>query len=157
MVWLSAALLVFSGCAGFGKRLTSPGMHIANIQVREVRALEAVFEIELRIINTNDVPIRIRGMECRVDFNERRFASGVSDQGVDIPPYGTAILPVVVYSSVLDMLRGALRLKDKKKLKYSIAGRVRLEGGFLVPSALPFESEGELDLEGISRSMDKHL
>ena len=67
----------------------------------------------------------------------------------DIPAYGTAVIPMTVYSSVLDMVRGAFGVQREEKLRYRIKGRLHVEGGFLVPSSIRFDSKGELDLKGL--------
>jgi len=125
-------------------------MNIVNIRVQEVKGFEAVFQIQLRVFNTNDVPIDVSGIDCELELNGRHFASGVSNKKAKIPSYATAIIPIVVYSSVLDMVKSMLGLRNKEKLKYKITGKVRVDGGLLVPSVIPFKSDGELSLEGIT-------
>lgn len=149
----SFSVLSFAGCAGFGKTLEPPRVTLANIQVEEVKAFETVFHIELRVFNTNDIDIEIKGIDCELEVNDRKLASGVSKVGKEIPSYGTDIIPITLYSSVLDMVRGVLDLPGKEKLKYKVSGRVRLGGGPLVPSVVPFESEGEFSLEGLNDSI----
>ncbi len=144
------ALLFLWGCAGVGKRLEPPRVTLANIRVEEVKAFETVFQIELRVFNTNEVPITIKGVDCDLELNGRKFASGVSKVEKEIPSYGTDTLPIKLYSSVLDMFRGVLSLPGKETLTYMVKGRVRLGGGPLVPSVVPFKSEGELSLEGLN-------
>ncbi len=144
--------LSMSGCAGIGKTLEPPRVSLANIQVEEVKAFETVFQIQLRVFNTNDIPVEIKGIDCELEINGRKFASGVSKVEKEIPSYGTDIIPITLYSSVLEMVRGFLNLPNKEKLQYKISGRVRLGGGPLVPSVVPFKSEGEFSLEGLSNS-----
>lgn len=144
--------LSLSGCAGLGKTLEPPRVSLANIQVEEVKAFETVFQIQLRVFNTNDIPIEIKGIDCELEINGRKFASGVSKVEKEIPSYGTDIIPITLYSSVLEMVRGFLDLPNKEKLQYKISGRVRLGGGPLVPSVVPFKSEGEFSLEGLNHS-----
>ncbi|MGD9039557.1 MAG: LEA type 2 family protein [Desulfobacteraceae bacterium] len=144
--------LSLAGCAGVGKTLEPPRVTLANIQVEEVKAFETVFQIELRVFNTNDIPIEINGIDCELEINGRKFASGVSKVEKEIPSYGTDTVPITLYSSVLEMVRGFLNLPDKEKLQYKISGRVRLGGGPLVPSVVPFESAGEFSLERLNDS-----
>ena len=96
-------MLTVSGCAGLGKTLEPPRINLANITVQEMQGFESVFQIELRIFNTNDVPLDIKGLDCELEINDRHFASGVSDTTTKIPSYGTAKIPIVVYSSVIEM------------------------------------------------------
>jgi len=148
----SFSVLSLAGCAGVGKTLEPPRVTLANIQVEEVKAFETVFQIELRVFNTNDIAIEIKGIDCELELNDRKFASGVSKVEKTIPSYGTDTVPITLYSSVLDMVRGVLNLPGKEKLKYKVSGRVRLGGGPLVPSVVPFKSEGEFSLEGLNDS-----
>ena len=91
-------------------------------------------------------------IDCELEVNDRKFASGVSKVEKEIPSYGTDTIPVTLYSSVLEMVRGVLNLPGKEKLKYKVSGHVRLGGGPLVPSVVPFKSEGEFSLEGLNNS-----
>ena len=147
---LSVYMLTLSVCAGPAKRLEPPRIKLANIRVKELKAFEAAFLIELRVFNTNDVPVEITGVDCELELNGRHFASGISNEKTKIPSYGTGTLPVVVYSSVLDIVKSVLGLQNQEKLKYKITGRIRLKGGVLVPSVIPFTSDGELSMEGIT-------
>jgi LEA14-like dessication related protein len=149
LAWAMAALLSAAGCAGLGTRLESPRVHISNIQAREVKPLEAVFQVELRVLNTNPVPITVKGVDCDLEINDEHFAAGVAGATTEIPAYGTAVIPMTVYSSVLDMVRGAFGVQREEKLRYRIKGRLHVEGGFLVPASVRFDSKGELDLKGL--------
>ena len=146
-------MIVLSGCAGVGKTLETPRISLANIQPLQAEGLEAVFQIDLRVFNTNDVAISIKGVDCELELNGRKVASGISKVEKTIPSYATDTVPITVYSSMLDMVRGMLNLREQEKIRYKIKGRLRLgETGFFVPSTIPFSSEGELSLKGINRS-----
>jgi LEA14-like dessication related protein len=149
---LALSALSLTGCAGFGKTLEPPRVSLADIQLEEVKAFETIFQIELRLFNTNDIPIEIKGIDCELELNGRKFGSGVSRVEKEIPSYGTDTVPITLYSSVLDMVRGVLNLPGKEKLQYKVSGHVRLSGGPFIPSAIPFKSEGEFALEAISDS-----
>ena len=142
-------LAAFSGCAGLGKRLETPKVNLIDIRVLEVKALESVFQIEIRVLNPNDVPLEIKGINCDLEVNNSTLASGVSYAKRTIPAYGTGTIPMKVYSSVIDMLRGMLGLQDKEKLHYRLKGKLRVEGGFMMPSVIPFESKGEFSFKGL--------
>ncbi len=113
-----------------------------------------MFQVELRVMNTNDVPLTVKGMDCELKINDRPFAMGVTGHQVEIPAFGTAIVPINLYSSVLDMLKNvvAMGLEKADKLNYKLAGKIRIEGGTMMPSSLPFESKGELSLTDLTRA-----
>lgn len=145
----SLALLMFSGCAGLGKRLEPPRITLANIKVQKVKVFESVFEIEIRLFNTNEVAFEIKGIDCELELNGRRFATGVSNAQIKIPPYETALIPVTVYSSVLDVVMGLPGLSKTEELEYKITGSLRLDQGTM-SSVIPFKSSGKLPLGGLS-------
>jgi LEA14-like dessication related protein len=150
-IGLLISLLALSGCAGLGKTLEPPRINLSNVEFQESKALETVLQIELRVFNTNDVPIKVKGLDCDLELNGKSFAKGVSSVDKEIPAFGTAIVPVTLYSSVVDLFRGIIGLQKKEKLKVGVSGRLHLEGGFLIPSTYPFRAEEELALEGFDK------
>ena len=141
VVLLLLALMV--GCAGVGKRLQPPRVQIAGIQLRQMQGLEAVFQVDLRVMNGNGAAIEIRGVDCSLEINGKPFAAGVSRTGVTIDSFETGVVPVTVYSSVVDMVRGFFDVPARRDLSYRISGRVQLGAG-AIPSVIPFSAEGTL-------------
>ena len=152
-IFISVFLLLFTmlGCAGVGKRLEPPSVKLADIRLESLNVLEAVFDVKLRVFNTNDTPLQIRGIECKIDLNGKEFAIGVSESEVEVPSYGTALLPLQVYSSVFDIIKNAADLPSQNQLDYRIKGKLRL-GGSAFPSILPFESQGQISLPDLPES-----
>ena len=103
-----------AGCAGFGRTLETPRVSLASLQVREARGLETVFLVQVRVTNPNEVDLDVRGVECQLDINDKEFAFGISDARVRIPAMGSETIPVTVYSSVLDIVRGLLGLPQRE-------------------------------------------
>jgi LEA14-like dessication related protein len=146
---ISAAVVLFvllAGCAGVGRRLEPPRVQIAGIELHRMQGLEAVFLVDLRVMNGNEAVVEIRGVDCSLEINGKPFASGISRTDVRIGPFDTGIVPVTVYSSVVDMARRLFAFPIQKALSYRISGRVRLGAG-AIPSVIPFSAEGTLDPE----------
>jgi LEA14-like dessication related protein len=150
-------LMMLQGCAGLGKRLESPEVSLAHIAVQEVKAFETAFELDLRVFNTNDIPLEIKAIDCELEVNGRKMAKGVSPAQVTVPAFGTELIRMEVYSSmlemvssILDMTRSAQSKDVKAKLDYKITGKLRLAGGSMMPGSIPFKYEGELDMQGIT-------
>jgi LEA14-like dessication related protein len=152
-IFISVFLLLFTmlGCAGVGKRLEPPSVKLADIRLEALNVLEAVFDVKLRVFNTNDTALQIRGIECKIDLNGKEFAMGVTESEVEVPSYGTALLPLQVYSSVFDIIKNAADLPSQNQLDYRIKGKLRL-GGSAFPSILPFESQGHISLPDLPES-----
>lgn len=153
-----AVLLLASGCAGLGPQ-PKPRVSLANLQVQEVRGLETVFLVELRILNPGDTPLRIRGIDCELQVDGRPFATGLAGGNYEVPAYGSLTVPVPVYASMLDMVSSvvsrlqqpAVRPGGIEPLRYEVIGHVRLAGGMGGTRTLPFASKGELSLSGQQR------
>lgn len=139
---------ILSGCAGWGQRLETPRITLSNFNVQEIKLFESVFLIEMRVFNTNDIPLDIKGLDCDLEFNGKRLATGVSNAQINIPPYETALVPITLYSSVLGVVSVLRNLSKTEKLEYKLTGHLRLGKG-TIPSLLPFKSQGELPLEGL--------
>jgi LEA14-like dessication related protein len=143
--------LILTGCAGLQKTYEPPRVTLAGMTIKEARAFETVFLIELRIFNTNDVPMEIKGVDCALEINGKPFAGGISGVDKTIPAYGTDLVSVVVYASVLDtvnrvfgMIRDVQASQKMQNLKYTLKGKLRLAGA--IPTSVSFDSEGELNL-----------
>ena len=128
-----------------GKRLEPPRVKLASIRVEDFNVLETVFEVQLRVFNTNDTALQIKGTECELEINGQPFALGVSDADIEIPSYGTTLLPLRIYASLVDIIKSTADLSNQKQLQYHIKGKLRLGAGAF-PGVLPFASEGDISL-----------
>ena len=144
------AILTFgflsAGCAGLGKNLEPPRVSLADIRVEEFTGFETVFQIQLRVINTNDVDLNVKGLEAELEINGQSFAAGVSNTPVKIPSFGTELVTVAVYSSVIKMFKSVYGLHESEELKYRLNGKLRVAGNNALATTLPFESEGVVTL-----------
>ena len=128
-----SALLLW-GCAGLQKTYEPPRVALSNMSIKEAKALETAFLIELRIFNTNDVQMEIKGVDCALEINGKPFAAGVSGVEKTIPAYGTDVVPVVVYASVLDtvnrvigMFRDVQASQKMQNLQYNLKDKQQAE------------------------------
>jgi LEA14-like dessication related protein len=144
---LLAVSVFITGCAKPGRRLEPPRINLAHIQVQEIKLFETVLKIELRVFNTNEVALTVNGIDCKLELNGKKFASGVSDTKTKIPALGTVLVPMMLYSSVIDVFQGVMKSRDTKKMKYKVNGRVHITGGFLLPPVVPFETEGSIPID----------
>ena len=144
--------LVLTSCATMHQGLQQPTISVTDLRVQEVKPLEAVFLLELRVINPNDIELDIRGISCDLKLDGNHFATGVSDVQQKIPAFGTATLPVTIYASTLNMLGSIIQMLQRvdqrngasKPLHYELAGKVSLTEGAV--RSLPFQAKGELNL-----------
>ncbi|WP_051305413.1 LEA type 2 family protein [Desulfogranum mediterraneum] len=151
-------VLLFGGCAGLGRLAEQPRITIADIQVEEVRGMETSFLVQLRVMNPNKIGLDVESVDCELHIDGRKFASGISGSRQEIPAYGTALVPVRVYASMFEMISSVVGLIQANSstttlqpLSYLLTGNVRLgNSGF--SKKIPFESSGELSLQGMEQS-----
>lgn len=149
-------LLLLGGCAAMQGLKEDPKISIADIRIQDIKAMEGVFLIKLRVINPNNVPLDVNGINCELEIGERRFANGIAESNQVVPAFGTTTIPVDVYASVLDIIAATTDLlrssgavpSQGKPLPYTLKGTVTVGvRGF--QKQVPFKSSGELSLNGL--------
>ncbi|MDX9835229.1 MAG: LEA type 2 family protein [Desulfobulbus sp.] len=162
-VTLCCALALLGGCAAMHALKESPRVTVADVRVRDIKTMETILVLELRIQNPNDVAIELYGINCEMEVDGRHFASGIADANQTIvPPFGTTTVPVSVYASVFDMVSSVLDLIQTsenassrgKPVTYLIKGTVNA-GVHGFKKEFPFTSSGELSLKGIGRTLNQ--
>jgi LEA14-like dessication related protein len=141
------------GCAGLGKSLEPPKINLANITVQEIKTFEAVFGLQLRVFNHNDVPLVIKALDCDLEVNGSRLASGVTKTEASIPAFGTGLVDITVYASSLQIvsrfLRGLRTAQGDGKadsIEYDLSGHLHL-GGRALPGRIPFSAQGSMSMD----------
>ena len=136
--------LALAGCASMPDRdpiqVTVAGLESLPGEGMEVRML-----VKLRVQNPNAAEIAFSGAYLEFEVQGRTFATGVSDQGGVVPPFGEAIVEVPVTVSVLRMVRQVAGMLDGEpvdKISYQMSGK--LSGGLF--STERFSVSGEFSL-----------
>ncbi|MBM9538048.1 LEA type 2 family protein [Desulfobulbus alkaliphilus] len=151
-------LVFLAGCAGVYGLRDDPRISIADIRVVDAKPMETVFLVQLRILNPNDIPLDLHGIQCDLEIDGRPFASGIAASDQVVPAHGTATIPVQLYASVFDMISSVvdlIRIADPNKAKdkvfsYTLSGTVGI-GIQRSRKQIPFTSSGELSLGGFSQ------
>jgi LEA14-like dessication related protein len=146
--------ILLAGCARMGQSVEEPQVTLVDMQLLEVKPLEAVFQISLRVMNPNDFSLDLKGVSCKLNIDGTHFATGIGDKYQEIPAFGTDIVPLTVYVSTLKMFSSVLALVQDmdgtqdamQPIHYELAGKIRLGGA--IGMSVPFTSKGELSLAG---------
>jgi LEA14-like dessication related protein len=139
---LSIAVSSLAGCSGLFRALQRPRINIANLTAREVKVFEQVFDLELRIQNTNDLPLEINGLAFEMEINNKRFATGVSNQNVTVDRLSSAVIHVEAITTLWGLLRQIAEYQQTRtpRVTYRIKGLI-YSGSSSV--RLPFDDSGE--------------
>ena len=153
-VWAAFLILTWTGCAGLGQSLQAPDIRLAGLLVEEVDLFETVLQLKLRVINGNDIPLVLKGIQCELELNDKSVATGVSKTPVTITALGSDTVSVRVYSSMFNIASSFFRMIQKEAdktgktdLTYQLSGRIHLETSGLTPSTIPFNTSGKIALE----------
>jgi LEA14-like dessication related protein len=153
-LWTAFLLMACTGCAGFGQSLQAPDIRLAGLLVEEVDLFETILQLKLRVINGNDIPLVLKGIQCALELNDKSVATGVSKTPLNIPALGSDIVSVRVYSSMFNIASSLFRMVQTEAAKtgnpdftYKLSGRIHLETSGLTPTTIPFKTTGKISLE----------
>lgn len=135
-----------AGCAGApATRPEPPRLYLLDLRPVEVTLFTQTYRIRLKVQNPNPFALDIDGMAYEIRLNDQPFASGVSDQALDVPRYGTTSLEIDALGTLAGIFRQFTELERSRpqKLRYEVEGHLSLRGG---PSRLPFDHKGEISL-----------
>ena len=137
------AAMLCAGCAGLPPGAQPPTVTIADFGLASAGLFEQQFNLRLRIQNPNPDDFRVDGIAFELEINEQSFATGVGNQAVTVPRYGSAFMPVEAVSTLGGLIRQFRRyaLGEKAAFKYRIKGSLSIAGGMRVP----FEQSGDFD------------
>jgi LEA14-like dessication related protein len=145
---IGLCVLIFSACSMPGQRVETPRITLSSIKIQDINLFEAVLHIEVRVVNPQNESYDIKGIDCVLDLDEVKLASGVSNTPTHIPSLESALIPLTIYSSVEDIAKCLKDVKGKDKINYNIKGKLYLAGGFLKPSMIAFSTDGQISLQG---------
>lgn len=139
------SLLCLASCASLPNRdpLT---INVAGIEPLPSEGLEVRLEVTVRVQNPNDAPVEYSGAALDLYLNDRRLASGVSDEVGLLPRYGELVVAVPVTISAFDVARqllGFMTTQNTNEFSYRVRGK--LEGGLF--GTRRFEDEGVISLD----------
>jgi LEA14-like dessication related protein len=150
--WVIAATaaVTLAGCAIF-KHTDPLQVTLAGIEPAASGAsedLEARMQLRLRVQNPNGAPIEYNGVYVELDVQNKGLASGVSSQSGTVPAFGEAVIGVPVELSYLGVAGEAMSLLSGKSLE-TVTYKMRGKLNSSTSGALPFESQGELNLADV--------
>ncbi|RPJ74957.1 MAG: water stress/hypersensitive response domain-containing protein [Desulfobacteraceae bacterium] len=141
--------MALGSCASLGTGLEPPRVSLADITIQQSSGLETVVLIKLRVVNPNDVMLDVQAVTLDLELNDTPFASGASPSAVSIPAFGSELLSLQAYSSVIHMVRSLIGIHQSGQLTYRAKGRLRLGG--MVPPLLPFDASGTFDFSELTK------
>lgn len=144
--WLAALALVavaLNGCATLGPRLQPPRLSLVNLQLTQATLFEQRFALQVRVQNTNDRALEVRGFSFDLDVNGQQLASGVSNRAFSVPAFGETVTAVFATTTLTALVRQLAQLDRAQRFRYRLRGKIQLAG---FSGSLPFEYKGEVPI-----------
>lgn len=137
-------VLALGGC------VSAPSVEVVLVELAPVEAtlLEQRLRLDFRVQNFGDRPLAARGVEVELDVNGRRLARGVGNQPFRVDPLGETRVSTVVSTSLFDVARQLLEIRDREEFSYRLSGRVHLEGW---PRSARFRRSGAISRDELTR------
>jgi len=150
MIWISLALTV--GCSAIMPHLKAPSADFKNMEIQDMGLFDStlVFTYELR--NPNPVGAYLNRLNYRLFLNDQEFAAGNLDEGISLPPSGSAPVEIPVSVNYQKALGSLAELSQKTTVPYRIAGTFGIMG-----MEVPFQTQGDLDLPSLPKVALKKL
>jgi LEA14-like dessication related protein len=142
---LIALVLLLFGCAALYQSMERPRINIANVMPRDIKLFEQVFDLELRIQNPNDTPLEVNGLAFELELNDKRFATGVSNQSLVIDRLSSNVIHVEAITTLVGFLWQVAEYQQTKspRLSYRITGSVYSGSA---GTKLHFDDSGEINI-----------
>jgi LEA14-like dessication related protein len=142
---LIALILLLSGCAALYQSMERPRINIANVMPRDIKLFEQVFDLELRIQNPNDTPLEVNGLAFELELNDKRFATGVSNQSLVIDRLSSDVIHVEAITTLVGFVRQVAEYQQTQnpRLTYRIKGSIYSGSA---GTKLHFDDSGEIKI-----------
>jgi LEA14-like dessication related protein len=139
------ASLLPAACGGLlSSAIEPPEVSLAGLGFGEPGLFEQQLRIDLRVRNPNDFEIAIDRVTFDLEVNDKPFAHGRANEGLDLPALGEILVPVTVSVPTDDLLDRVIELGGRRGLDYRLTGVAELDSLFF--GKIPFEREGKLSL-----------
>ncbi len=126
LLCLVALLFLLAHCSGLYQSVERPRINIANVVPRDIKLFEQVFDLELRIQNPNDTPLEVNGLAFELELNDKRFATGVSNQSLVIDRLSSDVIHVQAITTLVGFLRQVAEYQQTQdpRVTYRIKGSI---------------------------------
>jgi LEA14-like dessication related protein len=152
-IWKFIAILCVVGLSGCTKiqQLQDLEVSLINIEPTTAAGLSPRFNVRLLVLNPNDQDLDIEGVTLRLDINDKKILSGVSNQIPTLKGYSETPVEIQTAVNLFDLfqLLTSLNQHSGDDIKYQLQTKINPKG-FIV---FNLSKEGFLNenlLQGLS-------
>lgn len=141
-----AALAAVAGCAGFGKKIETPTVDVADVQILSADMFAQSFKVRLKVQNPNDFDVPVESIDFKLYLMGDEFGEGVTEAPFTLPAKGEAEFDTLLSTKFISALGRVVSRKGGNKLEnveYAVTGTLHLAKGFV--REVPFSHKGLVD------------
>lgn len=129
-VLVTILIIILTGCSNLGSNPDPIRVTVVTIEPLASTLLEQQYLITLRIQNHSENAIKLRGGSFDVAINGKNFASGVSSNEVDIPPFSESRIQVKMFSTLFSVFRTiqGFSPEQTEELQFEVSGYISVAG-----------------------------
>ncbi|HEX3208927.1 MAG TPA: LEA type 2 family protein [Geminicoccaceae bacterium] len=137
--------LSLTACGGLlGSDVDPPEVSLAGLGFGEPGLFEQQLRVDLRLRNPNNFDLEIDRVTFNLELNDKPFAHGRANEGLDLPALGETVVPVTINVPTNDLIDRVTELGTEHRLDYRLTGEAELAS--LFSARVPFHKEGKLAL-----------
>ena len=125
---LTALAVTIAGCSNLQPGFDEPQVSINSLRLAPADGAGAApyFEIGLRIVNPNDVPLRLNGAAYTVSLEGYDILSGAADNLPTVEPYSEATVLIRAQPNLIDSMRlfGKLLKQPGDSIRYEFSAKL---------------------------------
>jgi LEA14-like dessication related protein len=144
VVGLALALLLTACSSLLTSDVEPPEVSLAGMGFGEPGLFEQQLRVDLRLRNPNNFELEIDRVTFNLELNDKPFAHGRANEGLDLPALGETVVPVTINVPTNDLIDRVMEVGTERRLDYRLTGEADLAS--LFSGRVPFHKEGKLVL-----------
>ncbi len=145
-VILMAFLLMAAGCAP-KRKFVSPQVELLGLDIKDVSLSHINYQATVRVYNPNLEPLDISDVQYSLYLNGINMVNGESQVEQTVRPHEEIKIPLRLSGSLFSTLRFLASMPNARKISFVMKGTIIGASDSGHSFALPFEENGELDLQ----------
>jgi LEA14-like dessication related protein len=126
--------IALTACVSLNPNFEVPQVSVNSFKILPSSSLSPTFEIGLRVVNPNSIPLNLKGMSYTASIEGNRIFTGVANQLPVVPAYGEEEIKLKAQADLLGGVRLFADLMKPRKTPISYMLKVKLDVGIF---ALP--------------------
>jgi LEA14-like dessication related protein len=143
------AAIFLSACAALNPNFEEPQVSVNSFKVLPGGSLNPTFEIGLRVVNPNSIPLNLKGMSYTASIEGNKVFSGVANQLPIVPAYGEEEIKLNAQADLFGGIKLFADLMKPRKTPIGYTLKVKLDvGTFALP--IRITREGSLTIPTVN-------